>query len=307
VSCSANTIRNTVRLAFGAWLGLTVLVVAGCGKGAGGGCALGGTCGGNPIGTWQATASCAFPVNNKPAQNAAPPETGVPAPAATSGSWCWDLSFDSSGAVNSQNGQAFNTIPTIALLNPNPDTVMSGTVSFNADGTYLYNLSASGTTQFQLARACLGVNAANLTCGELAVKLFAAVDPTKYSNFQCVDAPDGSAACNCSFDYAEPGMVGDSGRWVLNGSNQIIHYSITGGGNLFQTTHTVRAADFCVTDNGQTLELTGSNGTPLVLKPGLRTLTLTKIAATTADAATGGNLDAGTVADAPSDADSATD
>jgi hypothetical protein len=290
---------------FGAAALFVGLFVSGCGKGAGGGCALGGTCGGDPVGTWKVEASCAFPVNNKPAQNTAPPETGVPAPAATSGSWCWDLSFDPSGAVNSQNGQAFNTIPTVALLNPNPDVVMSGTVAFNADGTYLYDLSASGTTQFQLPRACLGVNAGNLSCGDVGAKLFAAVDPTKYSNFTCADAPDGSPVCNCSFAYAEPGMVGDMGRWVLSGTHQIVHASVTGGGNLFQTTHTVRSADFCVSPDGQTLELTGSNGTPLVLKAGLRTLTLTKIAATAADAATGGSIDAG--ADAPSATDAATD
>ena len=96
------------------------------------------------------------------------------------------------------------------------------------------------------------------------------------------------------------------GRWVPSGTHQIVHASITGGGNLFQTTHTVRSADFLrEPPTARTLVFTGLNGTPLVLKAGLRAQTLTKIAATACDAATGGSVDAG--ADAPSATDAATD
>ena len=282
----------------GAILSVAGVGVAGCsGHGAGGTCPLVGDCGGDPQGSWRVTSSCSFPVSTRPLQNTAPPETGVPGPPMTSGSWCWDLSFDATGAVTSANGQAIVNIPTVPLLSPNPDVVTSGTITFNPDHTYLYLLDATSTTQMELARSCLGVNAANMTCGTVAEKLQLAVDPTKYSNFVCAPTsggcdcsrPDGvcpetparacapaADGCSCSFVYSEPGMVGDNGRWVVDG-NEIIHYSVTGGGALFETSRTVREATFCVHDGGQTLELSGARGTALALKTGLRGLTLTKM------------------------------
>jgi hypothetical protein len=266
------------------------LLVACKGRGATGGCGVAGDCGGNPLGTWKVNPdlTCRFPVPARPVQNygnTAPyfqPETGAVPPAAVSGTWCWDLSFDKDGNLST---------PEVPI--PNPDnTILGGTITFERDKdgnqSYTYILTAVSTTPVHLARSCLGVNGANLTCAELAVKLQMSkigVNPL-YANekgtpaFRCVDAADGDG-CDCEFDYIETEQtaVGDKGTWEQHG-NVIRHYSIAGQGNLFEThpsRRTVRDATFCVSDDGQTLQLTGTNGSPLALKAGLRSLTLTKV------------------------------
>src|SRR5262245_39810245 len=91
---------------FAALVGAGAVGFAGCkGKGASGGCGVTGSCGGNPVGQWQVSEICNFPVNARPAQNYAntapyyQPETGAPPPAVTSGSWCWDLMFNMDGEL----------------------------------------------------------------------------------------------------------------------------------------------------------------------------------------------------------------
>ena len=267
-----------------------VLVLAGCkGKGATGGCSgADSECGGNPIGTWILQDTCAFPVVSRPAQNYDTtrgyfqPETGATPPAMTSGAWCFDLSFDKDG-----------NILTPAQPMPNPDIVVPdsvttvGRVSFNADHTYQYTLTAESTTPFHVARSCFGVNGANITCDALAMKQTTSpsgVNP-HYKNahpnkpaFRCADAGDG---CNCEFDYLEAdsnaSAVGDMGSWTQDG-NLIHHYSIAGQGifaDSSPTTRTVRDATFCQT--GDSMALTGAHGTAIALKSGLRTLYLTRM------------------------------
>jgi hypothetical protein len=271
-------------------IGLGVLLVAGAaslagckGKGAGGGCGMLGDCGGNPLGEWKISGICNFPVAARPAQNYAnttpyyQPETGAPAPAVTSGSWCWDLQFDKDGTLIS---------PAVPM--PKPDVVVGGRILFNEDQTYIYELTAKSTTAVHLARSCFGVNGADLTCAELAKKMETStigVNPV-YTNdsggtkpaFTCLEKGDG---CDCTFDYIETDQnaVGDKGRWVVDG-NVIHHYSISGQGILFEThpaRRTARDATFCVSDDGNTLELSGTNGQPLALKVGLRSLTLKRV------------------------------
>jgi hypothetical protein len=279
----------------GAVLVAAAVLLTGCqGKGAAGICAEAGDCGGDPTGVWQIstdpTLSCHFPVFSRPAQNyanSAPyfqPETGAVPPAVTSGGWCWDLSFGDDGRL---------ATPGVPM--PNPDVVVSGTVTFSADQSYTYILTATSTTAFHVARSCFGVNGANLgaggaptTCDDFSKKLLESgigVNPVYMSltagtpAFACHPEGDG---CDCTFAYIETDQnaVGDKGTWVKDG-NLIHHYSITGQGNFFETSpsrRTVRDATFCVTDNRQTLQLTGTNGTALALKAGTRTLTLTRVA-----------------------------
>jgi len=270
-------------------LGTAALLLAGCkGLGATGGCPVAGACGGDPVGVWQVNPAliCNFPVVARPAQNYATPpyfqpETGATPPAVTSGSWCWDLTFtkDRDGTV---------TVATPSVPMARPDVVVSGMITFSADHSYVYVLTAQSTTNFHVARSCFGVNGAGLSCADLAVKLQQSsigVNPV-YSNpsggsaFACDDVGDG---CDCSFDYLESDQfgsaVGDKGTWTLDG-NVIHHYSSGGQGNLNEISpsrRTVRDATFCVTDNGQTLQLSGTNGQALSLKAGARTLTLTRV------------------------------
>jgi hypothetical protein len=282
-------------------LGAVGLLLGGCkevkGLGATGGCAVLGDCGGNPTGVWQVdtdpASMCTFPVVSRPAQNYAnttpafEPETGAAAPATTSGGWCWDLSFsvDMTGAI-------MVSTPTVPMQAP--DHIISGTVTFAADQSYTYSLTAVSTTPFHVARSCFGVIGAKLSCADFAVKLqqssagnnpvYMALAPPDGGapppSFLCADGGDG---CDCTFDYTETDQnaVGDTGNWVVDpGSNVIHHYSAAGQGNLNETSpsrRTVRDATFCVTDGGNTLQLTGTNGTALVLKAGTRSLTLTRV------------------------------
>lgn len=278
------------------------LLLGGCrGQGAAGGCPVTGDCGGDPVGVWQVDPAsiCNFPVVARPAQNYATPpyfepETGATPPAVTSGSWCWDLTF-----TKDQDGTVTVATPSVPM--PKPDVIVSGTITFAADHSYVYVLTAQSTTAFHVARSCFGVNGADLTCAELAVKLQQSsigANPV-YSNpsggpaFACQDVGDG---CDCTFDYLEADQfgsaVGDKGTWVQEG-NVIHHYSSGGQGNLNEISpsrRTVRDATFCVTDAGQTLQLSGTNGQPLALKAGARTLTLTR-------ASPDGGTDAGGGAD----------
>jgi hypothetical protein len=303
-------------------LGSTALLLSGCkGLGATGGCAVAGTCGGDPVGVWQIdpALTCNFPVVSRPAQNYATPpyfqpETGATPPAVTSGSWCWDLTFtkDMSGVMVSSPA-----VPMAA-----PDVIVSGTVTFNADHSYLYVLTATSVQHFHVAHSCFGVNGADLTCADFAVKLNSSIGnntvyrtPSGDPGFACQDGGDG---CDCTFDYLESDMfgsaVGDMGTWVVDPGSNIIHHSSIGGqGNLNEinpSRRTVRDATFCVTDNGQTMQLSGTNGQPLALKAGARTFTMTKVVPDAGTDGAGGSDDAqappvGTGMDAGSTADGA--
>jgi hypothetical protein len=132
-------------------------------------------------------------------------------------------------------------------------------------------------------RSCLGANA-TMSCDTLALKLqdLNGVDP-KYEkrhdsaggqNFLCTTVADG---CDCTFDYTESDQnaSGDKGSWeVKNGV--IYHYSESYV--LTTSFRTEREADFCVSNGGQTLDLSGARGTTLSLKANLRGLKLQKIA-----------------------------
>jgi hypothetical protein len=264
----------------GAALTVLTVLVAGCqGKGATGGCgAADSECGGNPVGVWQVASTCEFQAISRPAQNYDTsrgyfaPETGATAPAQTSGPWCWDLSFDKMGTILS---------PTAPM--PNPDMVLSGTVTFSDDHTYLYLLKATSTTPFHVAYSCFGANGAGLTCDEFAQKAIATIGANSvYSNpsgappFRCHEAGDG---CDCEFDYTETDQnaVGDRGTWFQEG-NVIHHYSINGQGIFFETSptrRTVRDATFC--QNGDSMVLTGAHGSAIALKAGTRTLNLMRM------------------------------
>ncbi|MDB4983544.1 MAG: hypothetical protein JWM82_4296 [Myxococcales bacterium] len=278
----------------GAALGAGVMAGGGCHPvGASGGCEQLGDCGGNPTGDWVFTSeadTCAVPQAVRPSQNYAntfpqnyQPETTAPAPAQTSGPWCWDLMFN----VDPTTNEVLPANPGVPQPLP-PDTVVSGTISFNADNTYLYKLTATSQTPFHIARSCLGVLAKDLTCAEVGKKIEDwgfANNPAykaladKSPSFQCHDAGDG---CDCSFTYTETDQlaVGDAGRWVQEG-NVIHHYSLQGNGNLFADTsttrRTLRDATFCASPDGKTLELSGTRGQPLALKAGLRTIKLTRV------------------------------
>ncbi|HVZ73730.1 MAG TPA: hypothetical protein VHJ20_15225 [Polyangia bacterium] len=284
-------------------LALALVAVAGCkDRGATGSCPDIDACGGDVVGVWKMaspTDKCDFVSPNKPSLNyqASSPnyfatERGNPAPAPTSGPWCWDLTF-----AQDMDGTIRVTAPAAMAPTILTDQVFAATVEFDADdashmsGTYSYKLDAVTTSYFHLARSCFGVSAASLTCAEVGPKIGAGplgVDP-RYQNpdgtttFDCTDASDGG--CDCSFKYyetdANQNVVGDVGRWVKEGS-LIHHYSMSGGGSFMETSPTrrsVRDDVFCESADTMHLTLSGAAGQPIALKSGLRTLYLTRVPA----------------------------
>jgi hypothetical protein len=264
----------------GTTLGVGVVSMAGCGEsGNQRGCPVLGDCAGDPTGVWQLTSSsatCSALVDVRPKQSTAPAETLVPAPATASGTWCSDFVFDDAGALVPTVPVMPFTVATQPLANP--DVVTSGTVTFAADQTYVYSFTASSHTTTHFARSCLGVNGANLTCAQFATNVQMVIGVSTnpvYSNFTCADASDHDG-CDCSFDYTEPAPnVGDAGRWVVQG-HEIVLYSKFSDVSVPNHVH---EATFCVTNNGQTLQLSGYRGADLAQKAGLRTMTLTNITA----------------------------
>jgi hypothetical protein len=263
------------------------LVAVGCGgTGAGGPCPVLSDCGGDPTGAWTVTQACNFQAYNKPSVSTVPPEYAVPSPAAGSGDWCWSLVIKPDGTI----ANATPAPSTPVTIGPNSinagattinvDNVNSGTVCFNPDHTYVYSLTAVSHNQLYLARSCLGVNGANMTCDALASALtafFAAENP-QYYNFACTPAGED---CSCEFDFTEGpnannSAVGSNGSWTTK-DGLIWTYAIAGDGNLYEGSHTVMQTDYCVSNGGQTLQLTGYRGTPIMAHVGLRTLTLTKL------------------------------
>jgi hypothetical protein len=277
-------------LAFGLTFGLAgVAMVGGCGgSGAGGPCPTLSDCGGDPTGAWTVTSSCSFETYGKPSVETVPPEYGVPSPAAPSGDWCWSLIVNPDGSIaNATPAPMTGTTIGNNSLNAGPGTVIgdivnSGTVCFNPDGTYLYTLTAVSHNQLYLARSCLGVNGANMTCSALsdALTTFFAAESPQYTHFACAAVGED---CNCTFDFTESQMannsaVGTTGTWQFQ-DGLIWTYADIGQAlsNVVYGSHTVSQTDYCVSQDKQTLRLTGARGTPLVLHAGLRTLTLKKL------------------------------
>jgi hypothetical protein len=269
-----------------AWLGLA----GACGgNGAGGPCPVLSDCGGDPTGVWAVTESCSFETYNKPSVETVPPEYGIPSPPAPSGDWCWSLVVNTDGAIVNATPAPMtgatigNNSLNAGASTVNGDIVNSGTVCFNPDHTYVYTLTAVSHNQLYLARSCLGVNGANMTCSALADALttFFTAESPQYYNFAC--NPVGED-CNCTFDYTESpsandSAVGTTGTWTVQ-DGLIWTYANIGQAlsNLSYGSHTVMQTDYCVSSDGQTLQLTGYRGTPIQLHAGLRTLTLTKMA-----------------------------
>lgn len=277
--------------AFVLTLALTAVTLGGgCGGlGAGGPCPLLSDCGGDPTGVWQVTDSCSFQTYSKPSVETVPVDYGVPSPATGSGDWCWSLVITPDGTITNATPEPMTgvTIGPVNSINAgastvNADIINAGTVCFNADHTYLFELTGVSNNTIYLARSCLGVNGANMTCSALASALttfFVAESRGQYYDFAC--NPVGQD-CNCAFKYTESpttnnNAAGTTGTWTLQDGLIWTYADITQGySNLAYGSHTVLQTDYCVSPDGQTLQLTGYRGNPIQLHAGLRTLTLTK-------------------------------
>lgn len=245
------------------------VAMSGCqGKGVGGSCSDVAGCGGNLVGSWTANGFCQYAVNapaTDPSMNRgyttpqSPSLAGADdqASAVTTGDWCQGLVIlPGDGGIQ------------IAHTNfsPPPLVLMSGTLQFSANNTYIFNLPSIAKTTEHLSRACIEAHGATTSCADLGAAL-AARRSINYANVSCADSSDGG--CDCSLQLGDSGF--DSGTWAVDQTNGIVYETSTNAGKG------PRAASFCVTSDQNGLTLGGYDGATLDGGPaGLRTLTATR-------------------------------
>jgi hypothetical protein len=225
----------------------------------------------------------------------------------TSGDWCSNLFWDSTGTI--QNVTLWHDVPLLT----------GGQVTFNAtdhsyQAIYVFSTAGEGGTEnagacglvdaggdagiinagpcsplpktrntTHFAPICLVANGnANATCDQLApalTKFYAPINatpapPATFQNIQCRTASD--LGCDCTYFYVV--QVVDSGNWSTSLKSDTISEessSLTYNGQTakLQTPAQTLEASYCKTSSGL-LELTGANGAGLSNLPGFRTLLL---------------------------------
>jgi hypothetical protein len=254
-----------------AGLGILALGNTGCGgRGAAGTCALYGACGGDPAGSWTLDDACESLVV-KPYQQISLPdqlkqpqdptlEPPQPQPT-TSGDWCSQLVYqptDTSAPIKS------------VVLWHGPLDIRGGALYHNMDATYTATIIFGAPQRVFFPGACLTAyqsQAAKPTCMQLAADL--ADYLTTQPSFSKIECTEQSGGCDCSYDYQL--ISADLGVWEVDPADPmaIIHHSKNGS-------EPQRSA-FCV--DGDTMKLSGADGTSMLGQQGLRSLSYTRAAA----------------------------
>jgi hypothetical protein len=173
----------------------------------------------------------------------------------TAGDWCSGLVYLPPSASGS------GMIGNIQFYAP-PLDFERGTVSFNAE-SHLYEIV--NTQKYDYAThftpACLQAYGASPTCQELSDALNAQPLPN-YQDLSCANASDGG--CDCA--YTLSGTGGDNGTWEVVGSTLYEFPSLSG--------LPPQAVDFCA--QGDSMTLSGKNGSHLNGTAGMRSMFLTK-------------------------------
>jgi hypothetical protein len=283
------TARATVvlrRLAAWATLAAPVLA-AGCKQQVQ--CPALGSCGGSVVGDWRLAndhPSCSEEIYSAPADprlgqpegDLPPARTPPPEPALYD--WC-DLLVTGMGSIvhtpplfytNSPNGyQGASNVANYYVGGP----IGGATLHYDANGTYTLSTTRTGTFFLDFPSICvrafgakdgnpidpdmMGGPTGNV-CQQLAVGL-AKGAPAKYTNIGCQldpNDPPNVAGCICNFDLMD--VQTNTGAYGVRGDS-IQHLP----GNNFP-----QYATFC--SQGNTLQLTGSDGAYLFDRVGLRTL-----------------------------------
>jgi len=250
---------------------LAVSSLACSGKGVAGNCPDLPACGGDPSGTWQIQSECQFDVPQQPsslspiASAYTTPQTPAlappPASATNSGEWCSGLVYlpPSASSSNALGGIAFYTAPL---------DFSQGDVTFTpADdpAKQIFQFTIGVKSQLQSTHftpACLQAYGANPSCDDLTAALLAQGTSVNYQNPSCTTAPDNG--CDCTYYLADTN--GDSGQWRIIG-NTIYTFNSPSG-------HPAQAMDYCV--SGNTMTLSGKDGSHLLGSPGIRSMKLIK-------------------------------
>jgi hypothetical protein len=244
----------------------------GCsGKGVAGNCPDLPACGGDPSGVWEVQSECQFDVP-KPPLTASPiasaystpqtPALSAPSDATTnSGDWCSGLVYLPPSASSSMalGGIAFY---------PPPLDFKDGNVTFTASDDpakqlYQFTIAISSTPQLtHFSPACLQAYGANPSCDDLTAGLLAEGNSVNYQNPVCALAAD--QGCDCRYTIAD--TSGDSGNWRIEGNAIYLFNSPSG--------NPPQVMDYCV--QGDTMTLSGKDGSHLIGSAGVRSMVLTK-------------------------------
>jgi hypothetical protein len=280
-----------------ALLCLALLAGTGCsGKGTDGTCVDGAVCGGNPVGTWNVDAACQFPADTITQQfgpselvkNPQPPVlTASPVAQTTDGAWCSRLFY---GAMDTDPMTPNSKIREVDLPHAAPSlTAPAGSITFNSSpSTYAVKLNFAGANSTHFGPLCLQAGGVTPSCSDLTLNLTqfyvtkagmnaqGNAEPPAFTNIACGAAADGGCDCNYTYQVA----LTDSGTWnnlgsALTEASDPGAYQYNGQAvAASQQPSKALAASFCV--NGNTLTLSGYNGTTLSDAPGLRVLSLVK-------------------------------
>jgi len=251
-------------IGFAAAVALSVGLAACGGKGTEGTCTTYPACGGQPMGTWTLTTGCSNLVVMPYQQPSLPdqlmqPQTATVAPPqpmpTTSGDWCSQLVYEPS--INPSM-----PVRSVVLWH-GPPTVHDGYVKMRPDGTYQAQIQFITLEHTFFPNACITKYERTApTCEKLGIDL-ASYEQTQ-PGFM-FDQPmnctgDSSVGCDCSYHYQV--QSGAQGTWSVDPANP--------GSILFASTSSAipYSASFCV--NGQTLQLSGDDGTDLFGAQGVR-------------------------------------
>jgi hypothetical protein len=293
--------RNSVRILAARRSSALVfaLLAAACGgKGREGICSDGAVCGGDPTGTWDVVGSCQYPAAaidqpfspREQVQTPQPPVlTDSPVAATTNGDWCSRLYYSPTD-VDAMHPNS--KVLAVDLLHAAPGLV-GGQISFNkstgsAPASYQVSLSFAEASSTHFTSRCIQFGGATPTCGELATNLeqfyvtTASVNaqgvmlPPAFTNITCNASTDGG--CDCTYNYQI--ALTDVGTWqtlgtVISEASDLGAYQYNGqpAAASQQPTKT-QLASFCRA--GNTLSLSGYDGSFVSSAPGLRVLSLSE-------------------------------
>ena len=275
------------------------LFIAACGgKGREGTCSDGVVCGGDPTGTWDVVGSCQYAADavDQPfsprelVQTPQPPVlTSSPVNPTTNGDWCSRLYYS---PTDVDTATPNSKILTVDLPHSAPG-LSGGQISFNSASattppTYQVSLNFGQAYATHFTVQCIQFGGATPSCGELATNLqqfyvtkagvngMGVTQAPSFTNIVCNAASDGG--CDCTYEYHV--ALTDLGTWqvlgtVISEASDPAAYQYNGQpAAATQRPTEAHLASFC--QSGNTLSLSGYDGSYVSSAPGLRVLSLAR-------------------------------
>jgi hypothetical protein len=213
-----------------------------------------------PVGTWVVTDSCQVPY----AQTA-------------TADWCSQLVYgDSTVKDGLFLGQAFLPILTTAGTDATTGKFNAASwVTYTDDGCpdqtcgqYSAKITFSGQTTTKFPKGCLELHTPNPTCDDLQKDMQTLITNDVLPMIQMLNcADDGAGSCDCTYVVTNMTVAGDVGSWRLS-NGVLMHYP------SLPAIYPPEASDFSLA--GDSLQVHGHAGVPLLAHDPLRTLTLTR-------------------------------